>query len=409
MAVARSNIEAAAEAAAAASAAAAKFSRDVLELKSLLSDGVASASVLRWHPAENRQGILEAALKSMKHVCNELVHLNAVNGDAPTPIQFSAAPLLDQRQALPSVPALSPATVQPACAAVMPAFISQSSVSSPPVCQAAGPTSSSASAPVASNASENVPKPQFLVRQKSESVPVPLSPPPVAQLSSVEERPVSFSMKPRRPGAPPSRPVPKTPSTSTTPSRSSMQQPTLNMESEITGKNPSEEISLPTSEVQTSHPSAAPAPAKTVAGFALPGMALLATSKNPVTPPSTAPSADLVVSADDSFQVAQVSNLPDVISDPDHPPPRHSAPPLASSSPAPIESMNLASAALNRRGSLRSPSLGAGDAPQFKPPSSPVALAGLKCPEGEGEYEGMDAPMAVCTKCFKKRRAHLSS
>jgi hypothetical protein len=83
------------------------------------------------------------------------------------------------------------------------------------------------------------------------------------------------------------------------------------------------------------------------------------------------------------------------------------APFSTSDSHSPGDLMNLAAAAAGKRNSLRPASVGG--PPQFKPPSSPAASAGLKCPEGEGEYEGMDTPMAVCAKCFKKRKAHLPS
>jgi hypothetical protein len=78
----------------------------------------------------------------------------------------------------------------------------------------------------------------------------------------------------------------------------------------------------------------------------------------------------------------------------------------ASASAAASDPMNVAAAAVSKRGMLRTISTDGGSAPQFKPPST-AASAGLKCPEGVGEYEGMDTPMAVCSNCFKKRRAHV--
>jgi hypothetical protein len=403
-AVAKSNIEAAAAEAAAVAAAAAKFSGDLLQLNSLLSHAVALASDLRWHPAGNRQAILEAAVSSIKQVCNDLVHLNTVNTHslAPHSTQANAAPL-QQPNPISTLPATSSITVQPVCTVPLQASVlpNVDPRHSPPPCVQAPAPSPASSTPIAIHTNHNshapVPMPPIRTeKSKSEShvSVVHLSPPPAAPLSSIDERPVSFSMKPRRPGAPPSRPAPKPPVKAA--SFSGAQPPTSNQHSESAEKNGAEDRTAPGSAsplAQSAHPSPAPA-----TKFALPGMALPATAKSP----------DSVVSGDDSSYASHLSQLPDVVPDanaaPQHPSPPH---PAASSSPAPAEPMNLAAAAASRRGLLRT--LSQGDAPQFKPPSSPAAAAGLKCPEGEGEFEGMDTPMAVCTKCFKKRRAHLPS
>jgi hypothetical protein len=77
----------------------------------------------------------------------------------------------------------------------------------------------------------------------------------------------------------------------------------------------------------------------------------------------------------------------------------------APASHAAADTMNFAAAAVGMRSALRTVSNGS-SAPQFKPPL-PAASVGLRCPEGEGHYEGMDSAMAVCSTCFKKRRAHV--
>ncbi len=411
-AVAKSNIEAAAAEATAVAAAAAKFSDDVHQLNSLLSHAVALASDLRWHPAGNRQAILEAAVSSIKQVCNDLVHLTTVNSHslAPHSAQANAAPL-QQPNPLPTLPATSSITVQPVCTVPLPASVlpNVDPRPSPPPCSQAPAPSPASSAPIAINTNHNShatsPMPPIRTEKfKSEShvSVVPLSPPPAAPLSSIDERPVSFSMKPRRPGAPPSRPAPKPPVKAASLSGA---QPHL----ESAEKIGAEDRTAPGSEsplAQSAHPSPAPA-----AKFALPGMALPAMAKSPAAPetsPLNTVSSHLVVFGDDSSYASHLSKLPDVVPDANAAPPHPSPPrPAASTSPAPAEPINLAAAAASRRGLLRT--LSQGDAPQFKPPSSPAAAAGLKCPEGEGEFEGMDTPMAVCTKCFKKRRAHLPS
>jgi hypothetical protein len=223
---------------------------------------------------------------------------------------------------------------------------------------------------------------------------VPSSPSPAASLSSVEERPVSFSMKPRRPGAPPSRPPPKplpqTPPPNATAITSGSPQP-ITLESESAKSDAQTQntqlaaLSPPPTSALSSPGSAhasSSTPVKIVPGFALPGMALA-----PVNHTSGV------------SDVALLSELPKAVS---------STPHSDLDSVAPVDPMNLAAAAASKRFSLRSPSIsGPAGAPQFKPPSSPVLSSGLKCPEGDGEFEGMDTPMAVCTKCFKKRRAHL--
>ncbi len=387
----------------------------MLELNSLLSNAVASAATLRWHPAANRQGVLEAAISSMKQVCNNLENLNAVNGHASTSAPSNSVHLHNHDKALPALPAPSPTPVQPAYVAMLPALVLQNAdplQPPPPVSQqspALAPASCAAHVPVASNNTDDAhsaPK-RFLTRSASAPIHisiVPSSPPPAASLSSIEERPVSFSMKPRRPGAPPSRSAPKAPFTIASSSLSSTQQPIGNSEAGSAEKSVAEEqvlLAVESPLAQSVHPSPTPAPAKTFAGF-VPGMSLIPNAKSSAAPaslPSAVASADSLVIADNSSHNSQ--DLPDILVDVAH------APPPSASSPARVQPESLAAAALNRRGSLRS--LSVGEAPQFKPPSSPVALVGLKCPEGEGEYEGMDAPMAVCTKCFKKRRAHLPS
>jgi hypothetical protein len=78
-AAARSNIE----------AAAAKFSGDVREPNSLLSQAVAAASALEFSPAGGRQSILDAVLSSAKQIFNDLMRLNSLNerhaAPAPAP------------------------------------------------------------------------------------------------------------------------------------------------------------------------------------------------------------------------------------------------------------------------------------------------------------------------------------
>jgi hypothetical protein len=389
----------------------------VLELNSLLSNAVASAATLRWYPAANRQGVLEAAISSMKQVCHNLENLTAVSGHAPasTSAPSNSVHLHNHDKALPALPAPSPTSVQPAYDTVMPALVLQNADAfqpHPPVSQqspALAHASCAAQVAIASNNTDDAhstPK-GFLTRSASAPINVsiiPSSPPPVASLSSIEERPVSFSMKPRRPGAPPSRSAPKAPSTIASSSLSSTQQPIGNLEAGLTEKSAAEVKVLLAVESpldQSVHPSPTPAPAKTFAGF-VPGMSLIPNAKSSAAPtslPAAVACADSLVIADNSSHNSQECDLPDILVEVAH------APPPSASSPARVQPESLAAAALNRRGSLRS--LSVGDAPQFKPPSSPVTLVGLKCPEGEGEYDGMDAPMAVCTKCFKKRRAHL--
>ena len=362
----------------------------------------------------------------MKQVCNNLENLNAVNGHAPasTSAQSNSVHSHNHGKVLPALPVPSPTPAQPACDAVLPALVLQNAdpfqppppvfSTAPAPAPAPAPASCAVHVPIASNNTDDAhsaPK-RFLTRSPSASAPVhisivPSSPPPAASLSSIEERPVSFSMKPRRPGAPPSRSAPKAPSTISSSSLSSTQQPIENSEARSAEKSADEHQVLPAVEsplVQSVHPSSTPAPAKSFAGF-VPGMSVIPNAKSsaaPASPPSGMASADSFITADNSSHNSQESHLPDILVDVAHHPPGPSAP-----SPARVQPDSLAAAAANRRGSLRA--LSVGDAPQFKPPSSPVALVGLKCPEGEGQYEGMDAPMAVCTKCFKKRRAHLPS
>jgi hypothetical protein len=416
---ARSNIEAEAASAAAASVAAAKFSSGQLELDGLLLRALESASTLRWHPAQDRQRILEGIILAMQRVNNDLAQLNAVNGQSLTPHAASSdsAPTHHPHKVISPISEPSAAKMNSASSFASPATVS------PAVDSLPSPTLSRPPVPVsvpvlASHATPHLVKPgtgavlQPATRaQSSISAPPQLSvahssPSPAASLSSIEERPVSFSMKPRRPGAPPSRPVPQTPTPNVTAITSGSPQPVTSESESAKSDAKTQNIQLaassppPTSSI--SSPGSAHAslstPVKIAPGFALPGMALA-----PVNHSSRV------------SDVALLSELPEVVSSKDHPPPR--SPTISHSdlrsdldSVAPVDPMNLAAAAASKRFSLRSPSVsGPGGAPQFKPPSSPVMSSGLKCPEGDGEYEGMDTPMAVCTKCFKKRRAHLPS